>query len=104
MSYETKQKEIQKEMEDLSKNLSAITKSKEYSKGYSDCKKEYEEKLRWISVEEKLPETGERVLLKNEFYEYVGFLSKNKKDFRALTVEISCSNEKISGVTHWRFL
>ena len=66
-------------------------------------KKEYEEKLRWIPVEEKLPEIGERVLLKNEFYEYVGFLSKNKKDFRALTVEISYSNEKISGVTHWRY-
>ena len=69
----------------------------------NDVKKEYEEKLRWIPVEEKLPEIGERVLLKNEFYEYVGFLSKNKKDFRALTVEISYSNEKISGVTHWRY-
>ena len=71
--------------------------------GYDICQKEYEEKLRWITVEEKLPEIGERVLLKNEFYEYVGFLSKNKKDFRALTVEISYSNEKISGVTHWRY-
>ena len=71
--------------------------------GYDICQKEYEEKLRWIPVEEKLPEIGERVLLKNEFYEYVGFLSKNKKDFRALTVEISYSNEKISGVTHWRY-
>ena len=71
--------------------------------GADFIKKEYEEKLRWIPVEEKLPEIGQRVLLKNEFYEYVGFLSKNKKDFRALTVEISYSNEKINGVTHWRF-
>ena len=71
--------------------------------GYELCKKEYEEKHRWIPVEEKLPEIGERVLLKNEFYEYVGFLSKNKKNFRALTVEISYSNEKIKGVTHWRY-
>ena len=72
--------------------------------GYELCQKEYEEKLRWIPVEEKLPEIGQRVLLKNEFYEYVGFLSKNEKDFRALTVEISHSNEKINGITHWRFL
>lgn len=71
--------------------------------GYDRACQEYEEKLRWIPVEEKLPEIGERVLLKNEFYEYVGFLSKNKKDFRALTVEISYSNEKIKGVTHWRY-
>ena len=73
-----------------------------FKSGYECCQKEYEEKLRWIPVEEKLPKIGERVLLKNEFYEYVGFLSKNKKDFRALTVEISYSNEKIKGVTHWR--
>ena len=72
--------------------------------GYKVLQKEYEEKLRWIPVEEELPEIGQRVLLKNEFYEYVGFLSKNKKDFRALTVEISDSNEKIPGVTHWRSL
>lgn len=71
--------------------------------GYDRACQEYEEKLRWIAVEEMLPEIGERVLLKNEFYEYVGFLSKNNKDFRALTVELSYSNEKISGVTHWRY-
>ena len=71
--------------------------------GYDRACQEYEEKLRWIAVEEMLPEIGERVLLKNEFYEYVGFLSKNNKDFRALTVELSYSNEKRSGVTHWRY-
>ena len=56
MSYETKQKQIAKEMQDLSGRLEIFTKSKEYSKGYSDCQKEYEEKLRWIPIEEKLPE------------------------------------------------
>ena len=56
MSYETKQQEISKEMQDLNGRLENFTKSKEYSKGYSDCKKEYEEKLRWIPVEEKVPE------------------------------------------------
>ena len=56
MSYETKQKQIAKEMQDLSGRLEIFTKSKEYSKGYSDCQKEYEEKLRWIPVEEKLPD------------------------------------------------
>ena len=73
-----------------------------FKMGAEYMKKEYEEKLRWIPVQENLPEIGDRVLLKNEFYEYVGFLSKNKKDFRALTVEIAFSNEKIQGVTHWR--
>ena len=56
MSYETKQNEIAKEMQLLSGRLESFTKSKEYSKGYSDCQKEYEEKLRWIPVEEKLPD------------------------------------------------
>ena len=30
----------------------------------NDVKKEYEEKLRWIPIEEKLPENRERVLVK----------------------------------------
>ena len=98
-----KQAELEKETKKFIKSLESFNKSNEYSKGYISCQKEYEEKLRWIPVEEKLPEIGDCVLLKNEFYEYVGFLSKNKKDFRALTVEISDSNEKISGVTHWRY-
>ena len=63
--------------------------------GYDICQKEYEEKLRWIPVEEKLPEIGERVLLKNEFYEYVGFLSKNKKDFIHYILKINPNIEVI---------
>lgn len=34
-----------------------------FQNGYEQCQKEYEEKLRWIPVEEKLPEIGQRVLL-----------------------------------------
>ena len=35
-----------------------------FKKGFELCQKEYEEKLRWIPVEEKLPENRERVLVK----------------------------------------
>ena len=81
MSYETKQKQIAKEMQDLSGRLEIFTKSKEYSKGYSDCQKEYEEKLRWIPVEERLPEIGIWIIiqLKNQSLKnkYVTMLPKN---------------------------
>lgn len=66
MSYETKQQQISKEMHDLSLRLENFTKSKEYSKGYSDCKKEYEEKLRWIPVEERLPDNNILVEVRND--------------------------------------
>lgn len=32
--------------------------------GYDICQKEYEEKLRWIPITEKIPENRERVLIK----------------------------------------
>lgn len=38
--------------------------------GYELCKKEYEEKLRWIPVEEKLPPLNEQVLLLYDTDEY----------------------------------
>lgn len=31
-----------------------------YLAGFKDCQKEYEEKLRWIPVEEKLPEINDK--------------------------------------------
>ncbi len=81
MSYETKQNEIAKEMQLLSGRLESFTKSKEYSKGYSDCQKEYEEKLRWIPVKERLPEIGIWIIiqLKNQpsKNKYVTMLPKN---------------------------
>lgn len=52
-----------------------------YENGFSDCQKEYEEKLRWIPVEERLPEIGIWIIiqlkkqsLKNK---YVTMLPKN---------------------------
>ena len=62
MSYEKKQEEIAKEMQDLIGRLDSFTKSKEYSKGYSECQKEYEEKLRWIPIYEP-PKTAELVIV-----------------------------------------
>ena len=38
--------------------------------GYELCQKEYEEKLRWIPVEEKLPPLNEQVLLLYDTDEY----------------------------------
>lgn len=37
---------------------------KSFENGIEACKQLYEEKLRWIPVEEKLPENRERVLVK----------------------------------------
>ena len=48
-------------------NIYSSHKTKEtdiFIAGYELCQKEYEEKLRWILVEEKLPENRERVLVK----------------------------------------
>ncbi len=36
-----------------------------YLAGFKDCQKEYEEKLRWIPIEEKLPENGDEIELQN---------------------------------------
>lgn len=36
----------------------------DFMAGYVNCQKEYKEKLRWIPIEEKLPENRERVLVK----------------------------------------
>lgn len=33
-----------------------------FQAGYEQCQKEYEDKLRWIPVEEKLPETYSKIL------------------------------------------
>jgi len=51
-------------MPDLAENLESFASSKEYSKGYLECKKEYENKLRWIPVEEELPNECTFVLTK----------------------------------------
>ena len=104
MSYETKQKQIAKEMQDLSGRLEIFTKSKEYSKGYSDCQKEYEEKLRWIPVEEKLPESNKIAIefkTKKEriYYGFYG-LSCN---FYVMLADLLDKNIQVDEVTHWRY-
>ena len=44
--------------------------------GYDFCKKEYEEKLRWIPIEEKEPPLNEQVILKYDTDEYcIGVLT-----------------------------
>ena len=71
----------------------------------NDVKKEYEEKLRWIPVEEKLPPLNEYVLFKYSEGEYcVGCLNDYgyycspympaEEDFASIHL--------LSEVTHWR--
>ena len=52
-----------------------------FKEGYNICQKEYEEKLRWIPVEERLPEIGIWIIiqLKNQSLKnkYVTMLPKN---------------------------
>ena len=52
-----------------------------FKKGFELCQKEYEEKLRWIPVEERLPEIGIWIIiqLKNQSLKnkYVTMLPKN---------------------------
>ena len=108
MSYETKQNEIAKEMQLLSGRLESFTKSKEYSKGYSDCQKEYEEKLRWIPVEERLPK---KMQTEPSVSKVVQVKSKNfSEPFCAFYNHLYGiwlpypfgSNSQIVGITEWR--
>ena len=62
-------------------------------------KKEYEEKIRWIPVEEKLPESTKFVLCKCEVNGRVDYIvSKYYKSGWQLHVFYS----KVVKVTHWR--
>lgn len=65
--------------------------------GYMLCKKEYEEKLRWIPVEEKLPPENRTVLvkIKNEFC--IALFRKGK-----FNQDVEFSDNDV--VIHWRFL
>ena len=76
-----------------------------FQNGYEVCKKEYEEKLRWIPVEEKLPPLNQHVLFKYSEGEYcVGCLNVYgyycspympvEEDFASIHL--------LSEVTHWR--
>ena len=86
-------------MDIIEQNLNAI------DFGYEICKKEYEEKLRWIPIEEKLPPLNEYVLFMYSEGEYcVGCLNvygyycnpynPNENDHASIHL--------LSEVTHWR--
>lgn len=66
--------------------------------------KEYEEKLRWIPVEEKLPESNKIAIefkTKKEsiYYGFYG-LSCN---FYVMLAELLDKNIQVNEVTHWRY-
>lgn len=76
-----------------------ISKSEKFVAGYETCKKEYEEKLRWISIEEDTPKNTRPVLCKcvvNGRIEYL--VSKYYKSGWQFNVYYS----KVVIVTHWR--
>ena len=75
-----------------------------YSLAENRIKKEYEEKLRWIPVEEKLPESNKIAIVFKTKTEriYYGFygLSCN---FYVILAELLDKNIQVNEVTHWRY-
>ena len=59
-----KESENKKEIKDFLERLEKYNRNLDYLHGYDDCRKECEEKLRWIPVEEKLPEKQGHYLVK----------------------------------------
>ena len=86
-------------MDIVEQNLNAI------DFGYELCKREYEEKLRWIPVEEKLPESHKVEVMfktkKGEFYFGFYGLSCN---FYAMLAGLLDKNIQVDNVTHWRLI
>lgn len=91
-------------------------KNKIYITGYEACKKEYEDKLRWISIEEKDPECTieEEGIYWSEYLEikvkgythpFIGYYVKANDDqffdFIHKTVDEGIKQEDI---THYRFI
>ena len=72
-----------------------------FKDGFRACEKEYEEKLRWIPVEEKMPERDKNVLIKRSapFHKYE--LTAFNRDGIFYSNETA---EKLTNVTHWRFV
>ena len=68
--------------------------------GYELCKKEYEEKLRWIPVEERLPENQELVLVKtNRNCVSTAYLHGKISGFITYGEEAFVD---FGSITHWR--
>ena len=78
--------------------------------GYELCQQEYEEKLRWIPVEERMPDYGVEVFVKYEdtlgtihpnpayTVDYAVATSHSKKGF---SIEVDYSGRTKEKVTHW---
>ena len=69
-----------------------------FEAGYEFCKKEYEEKLRWIPVEEKLPESHCFLVAKKKNGLVLGLYFSSDKEFRYGEFD------QTDQVTHWRFI
>ena len=81
-----------------------------FEAGYEYCQKEYEEKLRWIPVEERMPDYGVEVFVKYEdtlgtihpnpayTVDYAVATSHSKKGF---SIEVDYSGRTKEKVTHW---
>lgn len=91
-------------MDIIEQNLNAI------DFGYDICKKEYEEKLRWIPIQEKTPEKDEKRIESN-FSKFVlvkdihgipqsAYYNYKNKGFYSNAF----SEHEIMCVTHWRYI
>ena len=100
--FEEKQKEVISKYANDSMNILGVAKYA-FKDGYDFCKQEYEEKLRWIPVEEKLPEIDSdypnysvEVHVKNtEQSHVIAYYFFNEKRW-------CFDNNSIDNVTHWR--
>ena len=91
--------------EEYNGNEIQLIKRSAFQNGYEQYQKEYEEKLSWISVEEKLPPLNEYVLFKYSEGEYCVGCLKNYGYY--CTTYIPAYNDfssinLLSEVTHWR--
>ena len=78
-----------------------------YLAGFKDCQKEYEEKLRWIPVEEKLPEIDESLSKSDLHYSIsVEVMNGVKIQSAYFNTETGKWRSLITGYiinpTHWR--
>ena len=80
-----------------------------FQNGYELCKKEYEEKLRWIPVEERLPEFDNSKYPNGDFEKYeVKFCTGGISPKCFIQISHLIREDKFSGefdwtrATHWR--
>ena len=80
-----------------------------YDAGYLQCQQEYEEKLRWIPIEEKLPEFDNSKYPNGDFEKYeVKFCTGGMSPKYFIQISHLIRKDKFSGefdwtrATHWR--